>query len=79
MISEEEKQFFGADFIGMRISFFNPESHWLLSKKLREQHSQLTPEEAIDYPSFRGAAYGTFLAENLDDASQEAVIRVILQ
>ncbi|PLB46526.1 hypothetical protein P170DRAFT_427840 [Aspergillus steynii IBT 23096] len=75
----EEKEFFGDEFLGLRISFGDPQSHWTLTEKLGERHSQLIPEDVIEYPSLRGAAYGTFLAKSAENVNQEAVIRIIMQ
>lgn len=75
-----EREFFDDDNWGNRsVSFSFPQSHWTLVKKLSDHNTQLTPYYALEYPDKRGAAYGTFLARNVDKTDEEAIIRIILQ
>ncbi|KAH8424388.1 uncharacterized protein LDX57_002139 [Aspergillus melleus] len=74
-----EREFFLPSFIGQIISFSDPDSRWRLTCKLREKYSQLTYNDTLIWPNKPGEAYGTFLCTNCDDASHEAVMRIVMQ
>ncbi|KAH8427145.1 uncharacterized protein LDX57_004862 [Aspergillus melleus] len=74
-----DPEFFAVGFVGEVIDFANPDSHWILTERLRERHAQLIAEEVNERPWACSAAYGTFRAKNVDDETQEAFIRIVMQ
>ncbi|KAH8424393.1 uncharacterized protein LDX57_002144 [Aspergillus melleus] len=74
-----ERDFFPPSFVDRTISFKSPDSRWRLTRKLREKNSQLSHSEARRWPGKASALYGTFLCTNCDDASHEAVMRIVMQ
>ncbi|RAL03045.1 uncharacterized protein BO80DRAFT_443295 [Aspergillus ibericus CBS 121593] len=74
----EDKELFNDSFIGRVISFSDPDSEWVLVKKLREFNDQSDPGMFLRWPDKPGGAYGTFLCQDASSKDKK-IMRILMQ
>ncbi|KAL2821618.1 hypothetical protein BJX63DRAFT_378706 [Aspergillus granulosus] len=74
------ERFFFNDWVGKTIkrTTTDPPLQWTLDSKLSEKNSQWSAKEYHMNPP-PGAAYGTFMCHNVDDAKDVTILRVLMQ